>query len=161
MANQSESCEAGRTEDPLEGLIQDRSRDPELLTWYRFVRVLRKTISVMDEPMQDLNVSRYQFDLLMQVAFEDGVNQQTCAERMNVTKGNVTQHIDRLEKRELVHRQKEGRTNSLHLTKTGVDLVANMMPVHDRRVREILSLLTREELRQFQSILRKLDRGLE
>ncbi len=142
-------------------LIQDRSRDAELLTWYRFIRVLRKTISVMDEPMQELNVSRYQFDLLMQVAFEDGINQQACAERMNVTKGNVTQHIDRLEKRDLIRRQKEGRSNCLHLTQAGIDLVAGMMPIHDRRVREILSLLSREELRQFQSILRKLDRGLD
>jgi DNA-binding MarR family transcriptional regulator len=157
MANQTESREADRIKDP----IRDRSRDPELLTWYRFIRVLRKTISVMDEPMQDMNVSRYQFDLLMQVAFEDGINQQTCAERMNVTKGNVTQHIDRLEKRDLIRREKEGRTNCLHLTETGNDLIENMMPVHDRRVREILSLLTREELRQFQSILRKLDRGLD
>jgi DNA-binding MarR family transcriptional regulator len=115
----------------------------------------------MDEPMKEIHVSRYQFDLLMQVAFEDGINQQTCAERMNVTKGNVTQHIDRLEKRDLIRRQKEGRTNCLHLTPAGVDLVSNMMPIHDRRVREILSLLDREELRQFQSILRKLDRGLD
>jgi len=157
MASRTESA----AELSTENRIQDRSRDPELLTWYRFIRVLRKTISVMDEPMQDLNVSRYQFDLLMQVAFEDGINQQTCAERMNVTKGNVTQHIDRLENRDLIRRQKEGRTNCLHLTETGSDLVSTMMPIHDRRVREILSLLDREELRQFQSILRKLDRGLD
>ncbi len=145
----------------LESLIEDRSRDLELLTWYRFIRVLRKALSVMDEPMRDINVSRYQFDLLMQVAFEDRINQQTCADRMNVTKGNITQHIDRLEKRELIQRQKEGRTNCLHLTEAGNEMVANVIPVHDQRVKEILSLLTREELRQFQSILRKLDRGLE
>lgn len=145
----------------IESLIEDRSRDLELLTWYRFVRVLRKAITVMDGPMRHINVSRYQFDLLMQVAFEDGINQQTCADRMNVTKGNITQHIDRLEKRDLIQRQKEGRTNFLHLTEAGNELVANVIPVHDQRVKEILSLLTREELRQFQAILRKLDRGLE
>ena len=157
MANQTESREADRIKDP----IRDRSRDPELLTWYRFIRVLRKVISVMDEPIQDMNVSRYQFDLLMQVAFDEGINQQTCADRMNVTKGNITQHIDRLEKRDLIRRQKEGRTNYLHLTVAGNALVANVIPVHDQRVKEILSLLTEEELRQFQSILRKLDRGLD
>ncbi len=61
----------------------------------------------MDQSMRNINVSRYQFDLLMQVALEDGINQQTCANRMNVTKVNITQHIDRLEKRELIRRQKE------------------------------------------------------
>lgn len=145
----------------FESLIENRSRDPELLTWYRFVRVLKKSISAIDESMRKIGVSRYQFDLLMQVAFEDGINQQTCADRMNVTKGNITQHIDRLEKRDLIRRQKEGRTNYLHLTEAGKELVANLMPGHDQRAKEILSPLTREELRQFQSILRKLDRGLD
>lgn len=143
-----------------EQLIQERSRDPALLTWYRFVRVLRKITSLMDEQVPGLDVSRYQFDLLMQVAFEGGINQQTCAQRMNVTKGNVTQHLDRLEKRGLIQRQREGRTNYLYLTDLGRDMVADIMPVHDRRVKEILSVLSEEELRQFQSILRKFDRRL-
>ena len=104
-------------------LVQERSRDPVLLTWYRFIRVLRKITSQMDEPIRKLNVSRYQFDLLMQVALEEGINQQTCAQRMNVTKGNITQHLDRLEKQGLVQRQKQGRTNHLYLTEKGTDLV--------------------------------------
>ncbi len=132
-----------------------------LLTWYRFVRVLRKLVSQMDEPIKDLNVSRYQFDLLMQVAFEEGINQQTCAQRMNVTKGNITQHLDRMEKQGLVQRQKQGRTNCLYLTEKGTELVDDFMPIHDQRVKEILSILTQEELRQFQSILRKFDRKLD
>ena len=145
----------------LESLIEDRSRDPELLTWYRFVRVMGKIISMMDKSIRDINVSRYQFDLLMQVAHQDGINQQTCADRMNVTKGNITQHLDRLEEKRLVRRHKEGRTNCLHLTEAGKELVANIIPGHDQRVKEILSILTQDELRLFQSILRKLDRGLD
>jgi DNA-binding MarR family transcriptional regulator len=141
-------------------LIQERSRDPALLTWYRFVRVLRKIITLMDEPMQDLDVSRSQFDLLVQVAFEEGINQQTCAERMNVTKGNIAQHIDRLEANGLIQRRKQGRTNLLYLTEEGKSLITDIMPLHDRRVKEILSVLSQEELRRFQSILRKFDRRL-
>jgi MarR family 2-MHQ and catechol resistance regulon transcriptional repressor len=144
----------------ITALIRERDRDPAMLTWYRFVRVLRKIIANMDELMQDLDVSRSQFDLLMQVAFEAGVNQQTCADRMNVTKGNIAQHVNWLEKNGLIIRQKEGRTNYLYLTEQGKELMANIMPLHDRRVREILSVLSWEELRQFQSIVRKFDRGL-
>lgn len=140
--------------------IQDRSRDPMLLTWYRFVRVLKKITYRMDEAMQGLELSRSQFDLLMQVAFEKGISQQTCAERMNVTKGNITQHLDHLEKRGLVWRQKEGRTNKLHLTDEGQGLVGVIMPVHDQQVKEILSALSEEEFQQFQAVLRKLDRSL-
>ena len=115
----------------------------------------------MDALMQDLDVSRSQFDLLMQIAFEEGINQKTCAERMNVTKGNITQHIDRLEIEGYIQRRKQGRTNFLYLTKAGEDLVSEIMPVHDSRVKEILSVLSQGELRQFQSILRKFDRRLD
>ena len=139
--------------------IQERSRDPVLLTWYRFVRVLRKITYLMDEPMQSLDVSRSQFDLLMQVAFEEGINQQTCAERMNVTKGNIAQHIAHLEKDGLIQRNKDGRTNYLYLTEAGKEVIDGIMPVHDQRLREILSVLSPEELEQFQSILRKFDRS--
>jgi DNA-binding MarR family transcriptional regulator len=140
--------------------IQERSRDPVLLTWYRFIRVLRKITSLMDESMLDLDISRSQFDLLMQVAFETGISQQTCADRMNVTKGNIAQHIVVLEKDGLVQRYKNGRTNHLYLTEKGEQLIASIMPVHDQRVKEILSILSAEELSQFQSILRKFDHDL-
>jgi MarR family 2-MHQ and catechol resistance regulon transcriptional repressor len=146
--------------DEISSLVEERSRDPAMLTWYRFVRVLRKITSMMDGPMQSLGVSRSQFDLLVQIAFDEGVNQQTCAERMDLTKGNIAQHVYRLEKKGFITRRKEGRTNSLFLTKEGSGLMAKVIPYHDRHVREILSVLSREELTQFQSILRKFDRDL-
>ena len=107
------------------------------------------------------DISRAQFDLLMTVAFEEGLNQQTCASQMMVTKGNITQHIDRLEERGLMRREKHGRTNSLYLTDAGRDLVSQIMPAHDERVKAILSLLSESELRDFQAVLRRLDRRLD
>jgi DNA-binding MarR family transcriptional regulator len=146
--------------DEMTDLIETRSRDPELLTWYRFVRVLRKVIAQMDDLMLEMEVSRSQFDLLMQIAFDEGINQQTCAERMNVTKGNIAQHIARMEKQGLVQRQKIGRTNVLRLTETGRDLVVSILPVHDQRVKTVLSALSSEEVQQFQTIMRRFDRSI-
>lgn len=139
--------------------IQERSRDPVLLTWYRFIRVQHKITNLLNEAMHELDLSRSQFELLMEVAFEEGINQQACAQRMNVTKGNIAQHLAHMENDGLVQRQKEGRTNHLYLTEKGEELVASIMPIHDKRVKELLSVLSPEELRQFQSILRKFDRS--
>ena len=138
----------------------ERSRDPDLLAWYRFVRVMKKIIQGLNELMRDMDLSQSQFDLLMQVAFEKGISQQACADGMNVTKGNVTQHLDRLEEQDLVRRQKVGRTNHLYLTDSGQTLVDEIMPIHDAYVKGILSLMTDQEFSQFQRILRRLDRGL-
>ena len=146
--------------DRLETLTQERSRDPMVLAWYRFVRVTKRIFSQMGEPAEGFDISRAQFDLLMTVAFEEGLNQQACASQMMVTKGNITQHIDRLEERGLVRREKHGRTNSLYLTEAGRALVAEIIPLHDERMKAILSLLSEEDLRNFQAVLRRLDRRL-
>ena len=79
---------------------------------------------------------------------------------MSVTKGNVAQQIARLEEQGLVQRYKDGRTNYIYLTESGSELIASIMPLQDQRVKEILSLLSKEELAQFQSILRVFDRHL-
>lgn len=131
-----------------------------ILAWYRFIRVMKKISMHMDEPAKGFDISRAQFDLLMTVAFEEGLNQQQCAGQMMVTKGNITQHIDRLQERGLIRREKHGRTNWLYLTDAGRDLVAQIIPRHDERVKAILSLLSEEELRGFQAALRRLDRRL-
>jgi DNA-binding MarR family transcriptional regulator len=114
----------------------------------------------MDQPFETVNLSRYQFDLLWQVTFEPGINQKTCAERMNVTKGNITQHLDKLETLGLIQRNKVGRESSLQLSQKGEKFVSEFMPIHDARVKEILSVLSPEEVNQLQSILRKLDRSI-
>ena len=132
-----------------------------MLTWFRLVSVLRKITRYMDKPMKSFQLSRYQFELLLQVAFEPGINQKTCAKRMNVTKGNITQHLDKLENLGLIQRNKKGRESSLQLSHKGQALVNDFLPVHDARVKDMLSVLTAEEIRNLQGILRKLDRVLD
>jgi len=139
----------------------ERNRDPKLLAWYRFIRVSKKIGRRGDAMMRELDLSQSQFELLMQVAFEKGISQQACADGMNVTKGNVTQHLDRLEEQGFVRRHKAGRTNHLHLTEAGQELVEKIMPVHDEFVKGLLALLTDQEFAQFQSVFRGLDRKLE
>ncbi len=145
--------------DEIDAYLHDRHRDPELLAWYRFVRVFRRFVQQMDSVVAELGLSRAQLDLLMQIAFEPGILQHVCAERMGVTKSNITQHVDQLEKKGWVVREKEGRISRLYLTDAGLEMMADIMPVHDARVKEIFSVMTNEEFQQFQSVLRKLDRS--
>ena len=130
-----------------------------MLSWFRFIRVMRKVTHAMDTPIETLNLNRYQFDVLMTVAFEPGINQKTCAERLNVSKGNITQHLDTLGDLGLIRRKKVGRENQLVLSSKGQETIEEFMPIHDDRVREILSPLTSEDINSFQAILRKLDRS--
>ena len=147
--------------DELATFVQARRRDATLLTWFRFIRVLKKLLPQMDEHLKQWHLSQGQFDLLAEVATEEGINQQTCADRLNVTKGNVAQHLNNLEKKGYMRREKLGRDNYIFLTEAGRALFSMIMPTHDKFVKEILTSLTKEEIQQFAAILRKLDRGLD
>ena len=149
------------SKDKLAVFVQARRRDATLLTWFRFVRVLKKLLPQMDEHLRNWGLSQGQFDLLAEIAAEEGINQQTCADRLNVTKGNITQHLSNLEKSGYIQREKSGRDNIVSLTDEGRTLFSTIMPAHDQYVKEVLAPLTAEEIRQFAAILRKLDRSLE
>ncbi|MFZ4660115.1 MAG: MarR family winged helix-turn-helix transcriptional regulator [Caldilineaceae bacterium] len=149
------------SKDKLAAFVQTRRRDATLLTWFRFIRVLKKLLPQMDEHLRNWDLSQGQFDLLAEIAAEEGINQQTCANRLNVTKGNITQHLSNLEKRGYIQREKSGRDNVVSLTDEGRTLFSTIMPAHDQFVKEVLAALTAEEIRQFATILRKLDRSLE
>ena len=114
----------------------------------------------MDEHLRSWHLSQGQFDLLAEIAAEEGINQQTCANRLNVTKGNITQHLSNLEKSGYIQREKSGRDSFVSLTDEGRTLFSTIMPAHDHYVKEVLAPLTEEEVRQFAAILRKLDRSL-
>ena len=119
----------------------------------------RRFVQQMDSVVAELRLGRAQLDLLMQIALDPGILQHVCAERMGVTKSNITQHVDQLEKKGGWFREKEGRISRLYLTDAGREMMADIMPVHDARVKEIFSVIINEEFQQFQSVLRKPDRS--
>ena len=115
----------------------------------------------MDQHFKEWNLSHGQFDLLAEVAINAGINQQGCADRLNVTKGNIAQHLKNLEQRGLMVREKIGRDNNIFLTDKGWALFSEIMPIHDEHVRQIMAPLTQKETQQFSAILRKLEHGLD
>ena len=141
--------------------MHKHKRDPRFLTWYRLLRVVKKGTGYISPSFVDAGLSRPQFDLLAAIAMDEGQTQQVYAERMTVTKGNITQLLDRLEKSGMVIRCKEGRTNCLHLTERGWEIMNHIMPVHDDRLFQMFSILTPEEIRQLGGILRKLEQNIE
>lgn len=136
-----------------------RQRDPVLLVWLRLVRVVKKARHHVAGPVEKANLSEGQFDVLVEVGIHEGANQQECATRLAVTKGNISQHVSQLEARGLLLRSAEGRANALYLTQDGWRLLQDVMPAHDSGVRHMLGSLTNDELRQLGTLLTKIDRN--
>ena len=136
------------------------TRRPSVLGWLRLLRVGSKVEKVLNEQMRFFGLSNAQFDVLAHVGAAEGITQGELAGSLLVTKGNVAQLLDRMEKRGWISRRREGRTNRLFLTDGGRRLFTEVVPAHEALVDERLSALSREEQQRLHDLLRKLDRAL-
>lgn len=136
-------------------------RRQAVATWLRLTHVFQKVEHVSVEHLRQWGLSVAQFDVLAQVGAAEGSTQQELADALLVTKGNVCQLLDRMERSELIQRRQDGRTNRLFLTDAGRRLFAEVVPAHEAMIAEQLAALAPGEQRQLLALLRKLDHALE
>lgn len=131
-----------------------------MVAWLRLLRVGQKVGRVLTEDLRRWDLNLAQFDTLARVGSSEGVTQQELAESLLVTKGNVCQMLDRLERRALISRHPDGRSNRLFLTEDGRQLYKEVVPPHEELVAEQFAALSNKEQKDLMSLLGKLDRTL-
>ena len=136
-------------------------RGPGLLAWLRLMRVFQKVDRLSGEQLRAWDLSVGQFDVLARVGAAEGIVQQELADSLLVTKGNVCQLLDRMERRGFIVRRREGRTNRIFLTDEGRRLFDEVVPAHEALIAERFSTLSRPEQGRLHELLRKLDRALD
>ena len=137
-----------------------RIKHPGVLSWLRLARVYQKIDGASARHFQTHGLTTAQFDTLAQIGAHEGITQQELAGALLVTKGNVSQLVDRMERQGLVRRCQAGRTNTLHLTEAGRRLFAETVPAQEALVAELFAPLSAEEQAQLLALLRKLDHNL-
>lgn len=137
-----------------------RRPDISVVAWLRMVRVFQKIQQATTEEMRQEGLSVGQFDVLAQVGAAEGLTQQQVADALLVTKSNVCQLLDRMERAGLVERRQHGRTNLLYLTPEGKRLHQRIVPAHERRIAEHMAALTTDEQATLLRLLRTLDHAL-
>jgi MarR family transcriptional regulator, 2-MHQ and catechol-resistance regulon repressor len=135
-------------------------RRPSVLAWLRLLRVSQKVERDLAGQLKLWGLNNAQFDVLAHVGADEGITQQELADSLLVTKGNVAQLLDRMEKRGLIERRPQGRINHLFLTNEGRRTFAEVVPAHEAMIDDRLSVLSEEERRQLFELMRKLDRAL-
>lgn len=90
------------------------------------------------------------FDLLAQVARPPlGPSLSELSRKLLVTKGNITDIVARLEAVELIERRRDdadGRIQYVFLTPEGRKLLDDILPVHDKWIKDLMQELSRQEL---------------
>ena len=78
--------------------------------WFRLVRLEAQMQAAVGDRLRQIGVSIPQCDVLTTLSEKEGVSQQQLAERLYVTKGNISGLLDRLEGAGLVQRREPPRT---------------------------------------------------
>ena len=76
--------------------MTDASRTDTSRVWFRFVRLETRIRLAMTNRLKAVGLSIAQCDVLTTLTEREGLSQQDLAERLYVTKGNISGLIDRL-----------------------------------------------------------------
>jgi DNA-binding MarR family transcriptional regulator len=133
---------------------------PAILAWLRLYRIVQKIDRMQSAHLRKWELNIAQFDVLAHVGAHKGITQQDLADSLLVTKGNISQLLDRMEKLGLLSRNQEKRNKNITLTEKGQELFEQVVPAHEKMIAEQLAVLSPAEIADLQRILRKLDHAL-
>ena len=140
---------------PAERTQQPQGADP-LRVWFRFVRLNRRVTQAIGAELKAIGLSIPQFDLVSTLTEREDVTQQELAERLYVTKGNVSGLVDRMVGAGLVERRSspdDRRSNALHLTGRGRDLAEQGIAAQKAYVARTLGTLPPGDLAELERLV--------
>jgi DNA-binding MarR family transcriptional regulator len=133
---------------------------PTILAWLRLYRVVQKIDRMQAAHLRNWGLNIAQFDVLAHVGAHRGITQQELADSLLVTKGNISQLLDRMENLGLLTRNPEKHNKNIVLTAKGQELFNRVVPAHEKMIAEQLTVLSPSEITALRRILGKLDRAL-
>ena len=124
--------------------------------WFRMIRLHQALYSEVATRLRVVGLSVPQFDVLSTLTEREGMSQRELAERLYVTKGNVSGLIDRLVEAKLVERRsipEDRRSHALYLTKESVRVAKLGIETHQRFMDETLGKLPSDDIATLDRIL--------
>ena len=156
-----------------EGLEKIWTRYPDLdadatILFMHILRAGDEAFRAASETFKHHCVSHGRFIVMMNLFDkENGVTHELSAaeiaDRSCVTRATVTGLVDGLEKEGIVVRfpdPKDRRMVVVKLTQAGIDLMDNIMPMHFRMMRRLMSVFSAEEKKQLLQLLEKLNQWI-
>jgi DNA-binding MarR family transcriptional regulator len=143
--------------------LYEASDDAKRRAWIETVRVTQLVEQKIVAQLGRHGLTLPQFDVVATLRFSEGVTQQELAERLLVTKGNVTGVLDRLENLGWVERRPDAqdrRANRLHLTAAGRRKIDAVLPAHDAVVLHAMRGVSEADVKAFRKVLGEIERAV-
>ena len=141
---------------PLAQRAELPERPDPLRVYFRFLRLHRRVAGAIAAELKSIGLSIPQFDLLSTLSEREGATQQELAERLYVTKGNVSGLVDRLVEAGLVERRAaagDRRSHALHHTGQGRELAERGIAAQRAYVTRTLGRLPDRDLATLERIV--------
>ncbi|MFC4778188.1 MarR family winged helix-turn-helix transcriptional regulator [Paenibacillus sp. GCM10023252] len=147
----------GIVSESIEGPILSRKEERlGLMLWFRLSRLYNQSVRESNQHLRAWNLSAAQFDILVQVGTHERLSQQELADKLLVTKGNITQLLSKMEDMGIMIREQQWKTKYLALTEQGKELYQEVVPRQEQFQASQFSALSSEEKKQLLELLRKL-----
>jgi len=143
--------------EPLPGAAGPDETADVMKVWLRFVRLNRRLYAAITAELRDIALSVPQFDVLSTLSEREGLSQQELADRLYVTKGNVSGLVDRLVRGGFAERRPlpgDRRSHALYLTDSGRDVVARGLAIQRAYVNRTLGRLPAADIAALDRIQR-------
>lgn len=129
-----------------------------MLIWFRLSRVYNQSIRQSNQHLKTWNLSAAQFDVLVQVGSHERLTQQELADKLLVTKGNITQLLSKMEELGWIRREQKWKTKYISLTAEGQAMFDEVVPKQEQFQASQFGALDREEKKQLLELLKKIQK---
>ncbi|MCY9592247.1 transcriptional regulator [Paenibacillus chitinolyticus] len=141
-----------------ESFLSKQEEKLGVLIWFRLSRVYNQSIRQSNQHLKAWNLSAAQFDVLVQVGSHERLTQQELADKLLVTKGNITQLLGKMEELGWIRREQEWKTKYISLTAEGQALFDEVVPQQEQFQASQFDGLDREEKKQLLELLKKVQK---
>lgn len=141
-----------------EDKLSHKNRRLSLLLWFRLARFYNQNIRETNQHLSKYQITTSQFDALNQIGLYGPITQQQLGESLEVTKGNITQLLRRMENSGWIKREQDWKTKYISLSSVGQKLYKEVVPYQEQFQIEQFNKLNEEEQKQLLYLLRKLQK---
>ena len=137
-------------------MADDESKERAIRVWFRFLRLESRIQSTVAEHLRAIELSVPQCDVLTTLTEAEGISQQELAQRLYVTKGNISGLLDRLARAGLVERRSiaaDRRQYAVYLTASGRVAAEQAIAMQHKLIAATLGRLSSENLAEFETLL--------
>ena len=135
--------------------------DVAVQVWKQLIGLSHRLMRVGTGHLKQYDITPPQFFILDKLDEGEELIQQDLADRLMVSKGNISQMLKLMEQKGWIKRVPEGASNRILLTDKARELLAILRPAHDAFIHTILAGLSAQDQVQLLELLQQFEVSLE